>query len=183
MKLRNLFLALSAVVGLCACGTTAQTSTEAPVTDIVPQTDPLVIELESFESRTFGGERAYIVICDNTVKGQIPTVTGMVTARTFTFASRYALRFENCSARISEPKFNKKGTQYRFTVNVDDAQFFESHRDSDWRLSITIDGGGFVTMLIESATISGVHGTPTWSFRGYVNTERTRALKMMKGQQ
>ena len=183
MKFKNLLLALSAAMGLCACGTTAQTSTETPVTNLVAQTDPLVIELESFETHTFRGDRAYIVICDNTVKGQIPTVNGMVASRTSAFASRYALRFDNCSASVYKPSFNKKGTQYSFSVRVDNARFFDSYRDSDWRLSFTIDGGGFVTMLIESTSISGVHGTPTWSFRGHVNAERTEALKMMKGQQ
>ena len=183
MKFKNLFFVLFAAMGLCACGVTAQTSTETPVTNIVPQTDPLVIELDSFESHTFGGDRAYIVINDNTVKGQIPTVNGMVASRTFAFSSRYALRFDNCRANVSEPSFNKKGTQYKFTVRVDNARFFDSFKDTDWRLSFTIDGGGFVTMLIESASISGVRGTPTWSFRGHVNAERTKALKMIKGQQ
>ena len=182
MKFRNLLLTLFATMGLCACGTTAQTSTETPVTNIVPQTDPLVIGLDSFENRTFGGDRAYIVICDNTVKGQIPTVSGMVTSRSFVFSSRYALRFDNCSAKVHEPRFNKKGTEYYFTVYVDDAQFFDSTRDSDWRLSFTIDGGGFVTLHIESATISRVRSSSTWTFRGHVNAERTEALKMIKGQ-
>ena len=182
MKLRNLFLALSAAMGLCACAAPAQTSTEAPVTNIVPQTDPLVIELDSFENRNFGSDRGYIIICDNTVKGQIPTVNGMVTARTFAFSSRYALRFDNCSAKVNEPRFNKKGTQYSFTVYVNDAQFFDSFRDTDWRLSFTVDGEGFVTMRIESTTISTVRSTSTWAFRGHVNAERTEALKMLNGQ-
>ena len=183
MKLRNLFLVLTAAFGLCACGTTAKTSSETPVSNIVPQTDPLVIELDSFESHTFGNERAYIVICDNTVKGQIPSVNGMVTSRISAFSSRYALQFDNCSAKVYEPKFNKKGTQYSFTVKVEDAKFFGSFRDTDWRMTFTIDGSGFVSMMIESATISSVRNTAIWSFRGHVNPERTEALKMLKGQQ
>ena len=181
MKIRNLFFTLTAAMGLCAYGAAAQTSTETPVTNIIPQTDPLVIELDSFENRNFGKERAYIIICDNIVKGQIPTVTGMVSSRSFASACRYALQFDECSARVTEPRFNKKGTQYNFTVHVDDAQFFDSIRDSDWRLSFTINGGGFVTLRIESAVISNVRSTPSWTFQGHVNAERTEALKMITG--
>ena len=181
MKIKNLFLALTAAMGLCACGTSAQTSSETPVTTIVPQTDPLVIELDTFENRTFGSDRAFIVICDNIVKGQIPTVNGMVTSRFFTFSSRYALQFDNCSAKVYEPKFNRKGTEYSFSVYVDNAKFFDSFIDTDWRLYFIIDGGGYVTMQIESTTLLRARSTPTWTFRGHVNTKRTEALKLMKG--
>ena len=183
MKFRNLFLALTAALGLCACAATTQTSTETPVTNIVPQTDPLVIELDSFENRTFGADRGYIIICDNTVNGQIPSITGMVTSRISVFSGRYALQFDNCNAKVYEPKLNKKGNQYNFTVYVDDAKFFNSFRDTDWRLSITVDAGGFVSLMIESTTISQVRNTSSWTFRGHVNTERTEALKMLKKQQ
>ena len=179
MKFRNLILTLTAVMGLCACGTTAVTSTETPVTNIVAQTDPLVIELDAFENCPFGSDRAYIVICNNTVKGQIPTVNGMVTIMRPAFSSRYALRFDNCSAKVSEPKLNKKGTRYSFTVNVDGAHFFDSVRDTDWRLSFTIDGGGSVTLRISSTSISQVRHTSTWSLQGHVNVERTEAMKML----
>jgi len=182
MQIRKLFLAIIATTLLGACGTTAQTSTEPPVTNLVAQTDPLVIELDYFENRTFGADRAYITICDNVVKGQIPTVNGMVTTKVSVFASRYALQFDNCKARVYEPRFNKKGNQYSFTVYVDDAQFFDSFRDTDWRLSFTVDAGGFVTMTIESTTISKVRNSSLWTFRGHVNVERTEALKMIKGQ-
>jgi len=181
MQIRNIFLAIIATVLLSACGTIAQTSTEAPVTNLVAQTDPLVIELDSFENRTFTGDRAYITIYDNTVKGQIPTINGMVSTRISAFASRYALQFDNCTAKVHEPRFNKKGNQYSFTVYVDDAKFFDSFRDTDWRLSFTVDAGGFVTMTIESTTISQVRNSSFWSFRGHVNVERTEALKMMLG--
>ena len=183
MKLRNLFLVLIAAMGLCACGTTAKTGTEAPVTDIVPQTDPLVIELDSFENFSFGAERGCVIICNNIVKGQIPSVNGMVTARMPAFSYRYALQFDNCSAKVSEPKFNKKGTQYNFSLRVNDAKFFGSLKDTDWRLSFTVDGEGYVTMRIESATIYNVRHTSTWTFQGHVNAERTEALKMIVGQQ
>jgi len=177
MKFKTFILFLATTCCLCACGTSAQTTTETPATNLVPQTDPLVVELDSFENRTFGADRAYITICNGVVNGQIPSVSGMITSRVAAFSGPYALLFNNCQARVYEPRLNKKGTHYSFTVYVEDAQFFNSFRDTDWRLSFTVDATGFVTMLIESTTISQVRNSSVWSFRGHVNSEAAKALQ------
>lgn len=175
-NLRLVYLAF--ILCLCSCGTASRSVETVNPNPIVPQTDPLVVELESFEGYTFGGERSFLALYNNMIKGQIPTVAGMI--RTGIMTSNYALTFDKCEARISEPRIDKKGTSYSFTVNARDAQFFNSWTTSDWRIMYTVFSDGRVNVNVESDRIGAVGRTRTWRFYGHVNKDRTEAAKLFK---
>lgn len=170
-----LFLAVIAV--LSSCGSSANT---VAVTDpIVPQIDPIVIELDNFQGHSFIGERSYISYFDKQVKGQVPTVASMV--KTGVMTSALALVFKNSEASVSEPRVNKKGTSYSFTIHAREAEFFNRELRTSWRISVTVNADGSANVIIESDSINTVSGSRTWRFFGHVNRERTEALKAMVG--
>jgi len=184
MKIKHLLLCSLVLAGLCSCGSssksttgTENTSASAAVSNLVMDTDPIVIELESFEGRHFVGERSFIVLADKKIKAQIPTVIGMV--RTGVSTSAYALTFEGTSASISEPRADKKGKSYSFSVRANDGKFFGSRSRVAWRFNITVQNDGRVSVYVESDEISRARGSRTWWFSGYVNKERTEVAKTM----
>jgi len=179
--MKRLFSLLS-VVGLLvffSSSAIAQKKNEVPENAIPAQTDPLVIELEHFETHQLTGERSYITIINNTVRGQV-TNQNALSSKLNKFNSRYALKFDNCEATISEPRYNKKGTKYTFEVKVKDAEFYNATVSTDWRLTITIDSNNGASVMIESSSIAQTYGSPSWMFTGRVNKDNTDALKQIK---
>lgn len=149
-----------------------------PENTIVPQVNPLVIELETFEGHSLGGGRNFIGIMGDKIEGRIAYVNGMV--RVGRLSGKDALVFNKCEAEVGEPRVNKKGTNYSFDVHADDASFFGSNSNTDWCLSITVYNDGGVIINISSDSITRVYGQGVWTFMGRVNTERTLTLKKIK---
>lgn len=181
MKIRVFLAAVAATLCVCACGTAssaASADSETPANAITPQTDPLVLEIDSFEGRTLSGDRNYITIVNNTVQGRIGLANGMT--RPGLLLGVNALTFDKSEAVVYEPKVSKKGTSYSFTVKAMDARFLTSMRDTDWRLMITVYSNGTASIDIESASIAQVYNSRIWHFYGRVNKERTEALTLIK---
>lgn len=182
MKIKCFITAVTILTFLFTLGTneaSAQKKSKetSPENAIVPQVNPLVIELETFEGRSLGGERNYIGIVGNIIQGKVSHVNGMV--RTGRMSGRDALVFNKCEAEIGEASVNRKGTSYSFDVHVDDVLFFNSNPNTDWLLSITVFNDGKVSVDISSDSIARVFSQRTWTFMGRINGERTLSLKKL----
>lgn len=183
MRTTTFLLASAAVFTICAFGTpqVANCTTvgdKYQETTIVPQTDPLIVELDSFGGRQFTGERSYIGIFNNQVTAVIPTVAGM--ARTGVVTSTRALTFDKAPAEISKARIGKKGNSYSFSVDTRDGTFFNRDINGTWRINMTVRNDGFVDVSIESESIATVYQSRVWYFVGHVNKDRTEAAKMVK---
>jgi len=184
MKLYSILTVAAIVCCVSSCGTSSQitggtAATAAP--SLVVQTDPIVIELEYFESHNMNNttERSYITLYDGMIQGRIASLQTMLERPGFP-SGRYALSFDKCVAKIGEPRVNKKGTSYTFRVLAEDASFFDSIVDTDWSLTITISDDGRASVNIESESIARVYSSRSWRFNGSVNKDRTEVLKLMK---
>lgn len=178
------YILATAAIAACICSfgindaaAQKKAKTATPENAIVPQVNPLVIEVESFEGHSLSGERSYITIYDNTLQGRITNIQGMV--RTGRLSGRDALVFNKCEAEVGEPTVSRKGNSYTFDVRVEDALFFNANPNTDWNLSITVYLDGRVSINISSASIMKVYGQNDWQFSGHINGERIIALKQM----
>lgn len=185
MKTKRIIAIVAAAACLCILGTEESFAQKkdknkeqtAPENAIVPQVNPLVIEIESFEGRALTGDRSYITILGDKVQGRITSTTGM--SRSPRFSGRDALVFNKCDARIGEPRVNKKGTNYSFDVRVEDALFFNANSNTDWRLYITVYNDGRVTVDISSDSIALAYSQRDWMFYGHIDGEKTLKLQQV----
>lgn len=181
MKIKQIISTAAVIACICSFGSTAtfaqkKDKNATNENAIVPQVNPLIIEVETFEGHSLNGDRNFIGIVGNTVQGKITNVKGM--DRTGRLSGRDALIFNKCEAEIGEPTVNRKGTNYSFDVHVDDVLFFNSNPNTDWLLSITVYNDGKVGIDISSDSIGRIYGGQrNWVFMGHVNRERTQSIK------